>query len=274
LIVEAVGPMVTIQDRGRPGFARYGVPPSGPLDAELHEAAIAAASGVVDDASPASAALEIPLGGARLRAVGAVAWSLDGAPPTWLLDGAHLDVAPSRRAVRYLAVRGGFDVPRVLGARATLPVARLGGLDGRPLRAGDRIEIGDAAEAPRIKRAVPEPDDAPLPILELDDADPALFGAMLSGHFVIDPRSDRIGTRLRAEHPLPTAKPLPFSRPLVPGAIQVPPDGLPIVIGPDGPTTGGYPLVAILGRAARASLARRRPGASVRFEPLSHRQVP
>jgi allophanate hydrolase subunit 2 len=250
LIVERIGPLATIQDGGRRGLAHQGIPASGPLDPEAFALATRAVG--------ATTAIELPLAGARFAVEGEVLASIDGEPPK--LASGVLEVPPCSRAVRYLAVRGDFDVPVVLGARATLPTAGFGGFEGRALRVGDRLPIGAGGAAPRIGRTVPDPDDGPLPVLPTEDALDALFELV----FTVDPRSNRTGTRLAGptiEHRLEDR----LSRPLVPGAIQLPPDGHPIVIGPDGPTTGGYVVVGVLPLGSRARLARLRPGSRLRF---------
>lgn len=250
LIVDRIGPMATIQDRGRRGLAHEGIPPSGPLDPEAFALATRAVG--------ATTAIELPLGSARFAVEGEVLVSIDGEPPKVVRD--VIDVPTCARAVRYLAVRGDFDVPVVLGSRATLPAVGLGGFEGRLLRAGDRLSIGRGGETPRVGRTVPDPDESPLPVLPTEDTLDALFQLV----FTVDPRSNRIGTRL-AGPAVPHSASERLSRPLVPGAIQLPPDGHPIVIGPDGPTTGGYVVVGVLPLGSRARLARLRPGSQLRF---------
>jgi allophanate hydrolase subunit 2 len=250
LIVERIGPLATIQDRGRRGLAHEGIPPSGPLDPEAFALATRAVG--------ATTAIELPLSSARFAIEGEVLVAIDGEPPKVVRD--VLEIPACSRAVRYLAVRGDFEVPVVLGSRATLPTAGLGGLEGRPLRAGDRLPIGAGGETPRVGRVVPDPDDSPLPVLPTEDTVDALFELV----FKVDPRSNRIGTRLAGDAIAHRSEDR-LSRPLVPGAIQLPPDGHPIVIGPDGPTTGGYVVVGVLPLGSRARLARLRPGSELRF---------
>ena len=144
IVVERVGPGVTVQDRGRFGRMHEGVPRGGPLDPSLFERVQRSLGN-----APDAAAVEIPWHGARFCAKGEVVVSVDGELRT-LVDGEALEVTPSRHAVRYLGLRGGVDVPRALGGRGTLLVAALGGLDGRMLRRGDLLRAGDeASEAPR-----------------------------------------------------------------------------------------------------------------------------
>ncbi len=247
LHVVRVGPMVTVQASPRRGHARYGVPASGPLDDEAMRAALAAVG------MPATAGvLELPLNGALLRAGRRLTASIDGEPPFVVESGETFEVPRHTRAVRYLAIDGGLDVPHVLGSRATLVSAGLGGYLGRALRAGDALPLGE----PRGVRG-------PTANLELVDEIP--FDPLLSAiTFEIDPRSDRVGTRLRGAA-LEGGECEPS--PLVPGAVQVPPDGNPIVIGPDGPTTGGYRVIGVLGRAARDRLSRLRPRSRVTLSP-------
>ncbi|MGZ5966723.1 MAG: 5-oxoprolinase subunit C family protein [Polyangiales bacterium] len=250
LIVQRAGPLATIQDRGRRGRAHEGIPPSGPLDPEAFERAVRAVGSDV--------AIELPLASARFAVEGTVLASIDGEPPKPF--DRVLEVPTCARAVRYLAVRGGFDVPIVLGARATLPTAGFGGLAGRALAIGDRIPIGTGGETPRVGRSVPDPDASPLRVLPVEDSASELFTLV----FKVDPRSNRIGTRLSGPS-LPAPRGDRLSRPLVPGAIQLPPDGHPIVIGPDGPTMGGYVVIGVLTLESRARLARLRPGSELRF---------
>lgn len=234
MLVERVGPLVTIQDAGRFGYARYGVPAGGPWDFATWARTVRAVGSDV--------AIEIPLIGARFVIEEDVAISLDGE----LVRGPVVEVAPVERAVRYLAVSGGFDVPFVMGSRCGVLVLR-GEL---PLAHAGGLPVGDAVEADEIT------------FVPTFDAPEGTLRALRETTFTIDPRSDRIGTRLRGAIPAPAPG---LSRPIVPGAIQVPPDGHPIVIGPDGPTTGGYPVVGVLARQSRDLLARLRPGRTVKF---------
>jgi KipI family sensor histidine kinase inhibitor len=260
LVVERVGPLATVQDAGRPGQASAAVPASGPLDREAFARAVAAVGG----RGELDAALELPRLGATFRAIGAVTYSIDGEPARRVRDGERVEVARSAAAVRYLAVAGGLDVPRVLGARATLVLAGLGGLEGRPLVRGDVLAIGEAPSAPTSGFAA----DTALPIggaLELEvhpDAPAQAIAALALASFRVDARSDRVGVRLEGAT-LPGGVALARSRPLVVGAVQLPPDGRPLVIGPDGPTVGGYALLGVLRSSSLARLGRTPPGAGV-----------
>jgi biotin-dependent carboxylase-like uncharacterized protein len=269
LVLVSVPLGATVQDAGRPGWLHLGVPPSGPLDATAHAAANLAVGN-----DPRAAAIEIPLGPFEARASEGVTVSVDGEPAVDVPDGGELMVPPCERAVRYLAARGGFDVPVVLGARATLAVAGLGGVEGRSLRTGDKLGVGTPSIRflPRgntVAPTVSDPDD-PAVLVVVPGPHLARFpsGALeqfLATTWRVSSRSDRVGVRLegsgvprRDDDRAPPA-------PMVRGAVQITTDGTPIVLGPDHPVTGGYPVIAVVGRASQALLARLRAKRQVRF---------
>ena len=261
LEVVSIGPLATVQDRGRFGYAASAVPRSGPLDEDAMHAAIAAVSGSYAD----DAAIELPLLGARFRVRGALVASIDGETARAFHDDELLDVPRSERAVRYLALQGGVDVRRVLGSRATLVTAALGGFEGRALRVGDVVEVGAHRHSTLETKPIPSLSiETQLQAFPHAGADRHALDALSSTTFRVDARSDRVGTRLDCT-PLPSTPALAPSRPLTRGAIQLPPDGRPVVIGPDGPTVGGYRVVAVLTRASCALLARLRPGVPFRI---------
>ncbi|WP_223643184.1 biotin-dependent carboxyltransferase family protein [Corallococcus sp. EGB] len=270
--IVGLGAPATVQDQGRPGVMHHGVPPGGAWVPEL----LSAANRAVGNA-PGAAALEA-FGRLELRARGRhVRVSLDGEAPTLLSDGAILTVpAPSRYAVRYVAVDGALAVPEVLGGQGTLWVARLGGWEGRPLRTGDTLPLGSPtspgtapseADLSRLTQALDPA--APLRVLLGPDAshfNDAAVALLLGGTFTVSPSSDRVGQRLDGPHVPHGDEGTGTSRPMVRGAIQVTLSGTPIVLGPDHPTTGGYPLIAAVIRADWGRLGARRPGAPVRFQ--------
>ena len=256
----------TVQDAGRAGWLHAGVPPSGPLDATAHAAANLAVGNDARDA-----AIEIPLGPLAARAVGEVVVSVDGEPAVELPDGSELIVPVSDRAVRYLAVRGGIDVPIVLGSRATLAVAAFGGLDGRPLKAGDRLAVG-TPKGRSAPVAAPTVSDPPDPAVLLVHPGPHLarfadgaLDLLFRATWLVSPRSDRVGVRLEGASVPRLGDDGAPPTPMVRGAIQITTDGTPIVLGPDHPVTGGYPVIAVVGRASQAVLARLRAKRRVRF---------
>jgi biotin-dependent carboxylase-like uncharacterized protein len=258
--VVAVAGMVTVQDGGRPGHMHEGVPPGGALVPELLARANAGASNRPDEA-----ALEV-LGSVTISVDAPTRVASEQGDARELRPGETWTVACGTARVRYVAIRGGVDVPAVLGGRGTLLVAGLGGHHGRVLRRGD--ELGAGGKPPH-ESVPPAPPDADAPIVVLPGPDLDCFGKdaldrLVASPFVVDARSDRVGVRL-------TGPPLPrvvddrgVSGPMVRGAVQVPPTG-PIVLGPDHPTTGGYPVLVTVVRASLGALCARPVGSPVRF---------
>jgi allophanate hydrolase subunit 2 len=238
-----------------------GVPVGGALVPEL----LARANVAVDNAWDETA-IEV-LGSIAIAATGPLVVGSDAGDTRVLGDGETWSVDCQGARVRYLAVRGGIDVPRVLGGRGTLLSARLGGHEGRPLRRGDVLTAGSA---PPVSTQAPVAPDALAPFRlvpgpDLDRVAPDVLERLVASRFTIDPRSDRVGVRL-AGAPLgrPTAD-AGVSAPMVRGAIQLPPDGVPIVLGPDHPTTGGYPVIGTVVSADQGRLAALGVGARVRL---------
>jgi biotin-dependent carboxylase-like uncharacterized protein len=280
LTVLASGPLTTVQDRGRAGWAAIGVPGSGAAD----RPAAALANRLVGN-DPAAAVLEVTAGGLRVRAGRTVLVAVAGAPapvavdgragplnaPLTLRPGDELSLGlPSVGLRSYVAVRGGIDVPEVLGSRST---DTLSGLGPAPLRAGDLLTVGTlAADEPVVDvAAVRPPSVGPvvrvLPGPRRDWLEPSAWTALVTAEWAVSPDSDRVGLRL-------TGPPLARSREdelpsegLVPGALQVPPDGAPVLFLADHPVTGGYPVPAVVVTADLPAVAQLRPGDVVRFRP-------
>jgi 5-oxoprolinase (ATP-hydrolysing) subunit C len=279
VIVRAAG-LVTVQDRGRRGHMHEALPPGGALVDGLLVAANRAA-GNLDDA----AAIEV-LGLLVVRAEVDVAVATDAGGRV-LRKGEELAVASGNRRVAYLAVHGGVHAPLVLGGRGTMLSAGL----GAPLRAGDtitpqrisreradRMARGTGRErTPRVARGSGQiverhsdelSIDDPRPIRVIAGPDPfplEALAALTSEPYRISPDSDRVGTRLVGPA---IARPAhgEGSRPMVRGAIEVPRDGAPIVLGPEHPTTGGYPIVGVVAASDLDRLFAVRLGGIVRFE--------
>jgi biotin-dependent carboxylase-like uncharacterized protein len=263
--ILAVRGLTTVQDAGRPGRMHEGVPPGGALVPEL-----AARANLAVGNGHGAPLLEV-FGGVTLAPRGrslAVATE-DGAARTLEADEA-LDVpSPRGLRVRYVAVAGGLAVPRVLGGRGTLLVAELGGHQGRALRRGDRIEVGSSALA-RERTSAPLALDTSRAVRVFQGPDIGRFEAgaldtLVSEPFTILPTSDRTGARLAGPVLARLDGDTGRSAPMVRGAIQVPASGAPIVLGPDHPTTGGYPVLAVVARADLGTLFARPVGAAVRF---------
>jgi allophanate hydrolase subunit 2 len=158
-------------------------------------------------------------------------------------------------------------VPEVLGGRGTLPVAGLGGHEGRPLRKGDLLPVGHApgcaGDPPPLPRA-----DTPIRIVpgpDLERFSSKALDVLLGSEFRVSPRSDRVGTRLTGPPLERMGDDAGASAPMVRGAIQVPASGEPIVLGPDHPTMGGYPVLATVLSGDVGPLMMRAPGRAVLF---------
>jgi biotin-dependent carboxylase-like uncharacterized protein len=280
LTVLAPGPRATVQDRGRPGWAAIGVPRAGAADLAAHDLA----NRLVGN-RPEAATVEATAGGLRVRAERALLLAVTGAPvpidvagrpgpvnaPFTLAAGAVLTVGLPARGLRsYLAVRGGVDVPPVLGSRST---DSLSGLGPAPLAAGDRLAAGSlAGEEPVVDVAAvaPLPERPVLRVLPGPRREwlvPVAWTALTTEEWQVSADSDRIGLRLtgpRLERA--RADELP-SEGLVAGAIQVPPDGGPVLFLADHPVTGGYPVLAVVVTADLGLAAQLRPGDSLRMRP-------
>lgn len=248
-IVQALG-LVTVQDLGRRGQMHAAVPPGGALVPELLVAANGAA-GNPDDAL----ALEI-LGKVVVRSdVDVVIATPHGA--TLLVAGKELTFMSGGRRCTYLAMRGG-----IRGSRGTLLCAEL----GSPLRTGDRVELSNAENVTRAIETFEERDT--IRVIagpDLDAFGEDVLQRLVAAPYRVLPTSDRVGTRLHGEA-LPRAPGYrERSRPMVIGALEVPGDGQPIVLGPEHPTTGGYPIVAVIANAELGRFFAIRLGGNVRF---------
>jgi len=290
LLVREPGLVATVQDGGRFGYRRIGVPWSGPMDPRHH----ATANGRAGN-PPAAAALEMTWPAPVLEAAADLLCGLSG--PGWeaVVDGRPVDAAAPlalrrgavlefRRTGRamwaYLAVGGGIDVPEVLGSRSTYLRGGFGGIEGRALRAGDVVGRGEVAQRPvslSLSAAVTDPPPAaaadPLVIRMVPGPHEAHFDEeglrrVFTDTYTVTPQIDRSGYRL-AGPPVPGARAAEIlPQGTLPGAVQVPPDGQPIVLMADGPTTGGYPQVGTVVAADLPHLAQAGPGTRVRFRPV------
>jgi len=280
------GAQTTVQDRGRPGQLRYGIPPSGPMDVR----SFLFANRLVGNPDTA-AALECTVLGPRFEARADCAVAVTGAAMPVTLNGAeaprwttiHLragDVVrlgPSARGVRaYVAFSGGVDVPLVLGSRSTYLRGRLGGLDGRALRKDDELRLFPAA-LPAIRR-VPEtavadlgaPDGLRVVLgPQAERFTPDGIAAFLGGEYEMLPQSDRMGARLRGPRIAHTRGHDIISDGIALGSVQVPGDGQPIVLLVDRQSTGGYTKVATVCSVDVGRLGQVKPGQPVRFRAVS-----
>jgi biotin-dependent carboxylase-like uncharacterized protein len=275
-----------VMDQGRAGFAPLGVPVGGAAD----RYALAHANRLVGNPVDA-AGLEITLHGPVLAFPHGATVALSGAPfalrrssgkaarhaqALQLEPGEELGIgAPTSGCRCWLAVRGGIDVAQVLGSRSTFLPSRFGGFAGRALRASDTLALGSHRQAfdPPALADLPVTDAAtPLRVIAgpqaaaFNDAGLTLF---FTARYRVNAASDRRGLRLSGAA-VAFAGPLDStSQAVLPGAIQIPPDGQPIILGWDGPVTGGYPVIAGLISADLPRLAQLKPGDSVHFATVS-----
>ncbi len=267
-VTRAIGPSLVV-DLGRPGRMHEGIPPGGPL---IPEAFVLANLALGNAAS--AAGLEVH-GVLELRARTAVRIADGEGVVRALAAGETHAISPGGKArATYLAVEDGLEVPHVLGGAGTLLVAGLGGLEGRVLRRGDTLAVAHARTAgaragpPGWCRPAPaaERARAPVHLLPGPDGDDDTLAALARGRYRVAFASDRSGTRLDGDSP-PAREDLArrASTPMVQGAIERTPAGL-VVLGPDHPTTGGYPVIAVVSAASRGALFARPLGAEVTFE--------
>lgn len=274
-MIEVVEPglLTSVQDfLGRRGWRHLGVPVGGAADAWSARLANRLV-GNSDDA----ALVEMTMHGPTLRftapavvaMTGRLTASVDGMPlpadtARRVRAGALLRVGTGAGVRGYLAVGGGIAVAPVLGSRSTDLRGGFGGHDGRALRAGDRLRVGDGP-ARMARWTGRHRAEGPLRIVPGPEPD-GLRAALEQGAHVVSPEADRAGVRLvgtlagGAETP---------SMGLPPGAIQVPPDGRPIIMLADRPVTGGYRVPAVVIAADVGRVAQLRPGDAVRFVSVS-----
>ncbi len=288
LEIVAPGPRAHVQDAGRLGLRGAGVPPCGAADGPLWRLG----NGVAG-APEGAAAVEFALRGPTVRAVGGpVRVALAGAAgrlgergalpalrSATLAEGETLTVgAVEGGAVGYLCVGGGLDLPPVLGARATDLRAGFGGVAGRALAAGDRLPVGGPPPAgPERAGALPQATAGPLRVVmgpQTAHFTEAALAAFLDAEWRVSDQVDRMGARLlgpRLVHSDLGADMV--SEGMLRGAIQVPGDGAPIILGVDAHTIGGYPKIAVVISADLPRVGQLLPGAAVRFAAVTVEQA-
>lgn len=282
LEIASPGLLTTVQDRGRYGFQRYGVPVSGAMD----EFALRAANLLVGN-DQGAACLEMTVLGptarflrdARIAVTGGdLTANLNGAPlPRWqavdVAGGSELGFSNMRDGMRaYLAIAGGIDVPVVMGSRSTYLPSGIGGFEGRALAGGDVVSAFPAdpdAPAGRLPRGYEPPSYGPhheIRVVMGPQAD--AFGqeavdVLLGSTFTISLDSDRMGYRLEGAEVRHATGPDIVSDGNAPGAIQVPGSGVPTVLLADRGTTGGYTKIATAISADLGKLAQAVPAQTV-----------
>ena len=286
LEIIQTGPLALVEDLGRAGLAHLGVTRSGAADRRAHTLANRLVANPGEHAT-----VEVMFGGfsARVRGgdVAIAVTGADGNPSVngvpfgtnsihYAHDGEVITLGAPHTGVRsYLAVRGGIAVDPVLGSRSYDAMSAIG---PRPLQPGDLLPIGEhSAEYPELDQAPVASIQSSLAELHVapgprDDwfVDP---DALVHTEWVTSDRSDRVGMRLdgRPLRPRWPDRQLP-SEGATRGAIQVPPNGLPVILGPDHPVTGGYPVIGVVADRDIDRVAQLRPGQRVRFHWLRPRR--
>lgn len=285
------GLLTTVQDRGRYGYQQYGVPVSGAID----DYAFTVANLLVGN-NERTACLEISLLGPCLRAVGDTVIAITGADLSPTVNDRPLSMweavevysgdiisfgEPIRGCRSYLAIAGGIDVPEVMGSRSTYFRSRLGGLDGRPIRSGDSLHAGEA-HAPIFTTKLPQ---EYIPEYMTGNTLRVILGpqhdcfsekgihTFLNSEYIVTAQADRMGCRLEGppiEHE-DGADIVSDGIPL--GAVQVPADGLPIVLLADRQTTGGYTKIATVSTVDLPKIAQAQLGEKVRFSEITESQA-
>jgi biotin-dependent carboxylase-like uncharacterized protein len=289
--ILSTGALATVQDLGRKGALKWGVGVSGAMD----DLALSSGNILLDNAEDA-AAVEIQIFPFQIRFLEDTAFAVTGADcgakldetmllPWWVHTaraGQVLHLGLPRRDVwaasrAYLCLAGGVEVPAVLGSRSTQLRGAFGGLDGRALRPGDRITAGNARQATTTGFGLCPPalamplvaDGLPalrvLPAAEYDAYAPAVRDAFWGEPWRITPQSDRYGFRLEGTPLIPSAPIELRSHGIVPGVIQVPPGGQPIVQMRDAQPSGGYPKIGAVIEADLWRLGQAPIGSRIRF---------
>jgi biotin-dependent carboxylase-like uncharacterized protein len=278
--ILATGPLALIQDLGRPGLAALGISRSGAAD----RGALRLANRLLAN-DEGAAAIEVLLGGLAMRPITDLLVAVTGADVPITIEGRTaphhsvlhvragevLTIGTATRGLRaYVAVRGGLAVPPVLGSRSR---DTLSGIGPAPLQAGQTLPIGHPPSVYPVVAAVSvrhsKGCEAVLPVSPGPRMDwISDVQELVGAKWHVSHRSDRIGVRLEGpqlRRPRGLAGQELPSEGLVRGAVQLPPGGGPVVFGPDHPTTGGYPVVVVLGSTAADRAAQLRPGDVVRF---------
>lgn len=281
ITITRAGPLLTVQDAGRFGMLAHGISASGPMDRSGFEAA-----GALLERTGA-AGLEFTAAGLAFRAEGPLRVGCAGAEFTVVVNGNRRDW-PARLGLDagdaveitpgasgnygYLRFDRELAITPVLGSRATNLAVGLGGYKGRALRAGDRLEL--AALGQPATPATVAASTGPIRVLwglHADQFDTAVRPALARATFTISPNLDRMGVRLldpeqvfRAQRRLTLV-----SDAIVPGDIQILGDGTPTVLMRDHQPTGGYPRIATIVTADLDAFAQLRPGAEVKFRPVT-----
>ncbi len=294
--VLSLGLLTTVQDLGRHGYQRYGVPVCGPVD----EFALRAANALAGN-PPGAAGLELTVSGpvlrfhadmllaltggdlaCRLHSVDLGAWDVPLWTALFLRAGSVLECRGRRSGCRaYLALAGGIVTPPVLASQATCLSGGFGGCDGRALAAGDWLATwppapgrsqlaGRVVPAERRRAYMENPSVRVIPGPQAGYFGDDALQVLLTQPYQVSPTSDRTGLRLAGPRLARAGNGEMISGGMALGAVQVPAGGQPIVLLADRQTVGGYPVIATVIRADLPLLAQCLPGAgSVRFQAVT-----
>ncbi|MDI6868170.1 MAG: biotin-dependent carboxyltransferase family protein [Coprothermobacterota bacterium] len=275
------GAMTLVQDLGRPGYLKYGLPPSGCAD----EISFRAGNALVGNQA-GCAGLEMTVQGGKFQLLADTLLAITGADmkpringhpcPMWqsflTRAGDILEFSFARSGCRsYLSVSGGIEVSFIMGSRATYLTASIGGLEGRPLQPGDILcrESGGEEEGkcfpPRFIPEFKETQELRVVLGPQDDHfTESGLKTFLSEEYTVTPQSNRMGYRLQGP-PIETVKKGFISDAIALGAVQVSGEGQPIVLLWDRQTTGGYPKIGVVVKPDIWKLAQAKPGDKLRF---------
>lgn len=292
LLVRRPGLQSSIQDLGRPGYGRYGVPLSGAMDARSFRLG----NRLLDNPEGA-AALELTLVGPELEVLADGVFAYTGADLHLTVEGRSVSPGCTFRgregnvlrfgatvegARAYLCLAGGLDVPVVLGSRATAVTARLGGVEGRPILGGDVLSALSSAHAlgqlvgRRLRTEFLEEyaRDTVLRVVEGPQAQAMkkALESLVATPWQVSASLNRLGVRLQGPA-LPACVPGFATEGVSLGAVQIPPNGAPILLLADRQTTGGYPKPAVIATVDLPLAGQLRPGDTVRFALITQEQA-
>jgi antagonist of KipI len=278
LSIVRPGLFTTVQDLGRWGFQSRGVPISGAMDQYSHRRA----NRLVGNRNEEST-LEVTLAGPEILfekdaicAVTGASFCITAGDAAVEMNamievkaGSVVKFGKRQRGARaYLAVGGGIDVPRVLGSRSTHVLTRMGGLEGRALRAGDRLKRGSDPIFTKSEKMGSDPLFLPEggARLRVIPGERRLLERLTSQRFLVSPQSNRMGYRLEGSPVISMPDAGLISKAVVTGAIQVPPAGQPILLMADHATTGGYAIAGTVITADLPLAGQLAPGDWIEFE--------
>lgn len=294
IIVIKGGWLTTVQDLGRYGYQQYGVPVAGAMDSF----SAMVANRLVGNPDRA-AVLELTLKGPELQFERDTVIAITGADlsptingssvPLWqtilMPHGGRLSFGKQRIGTRaYLAIAGGIDVPLVLGSRSTHCTSETGGLGGLPLKQGDSLCAGEPVKSIKRLTGTRLPDHllprygrtATLRIVpgpQQNFFSEGSLATLTEAAYTVTPQSDRMGYRLAGLKVVHKGSMQFISDCTAMGALQIPPDGQPILLMADRQTTGGYPKIAVVISADLSLAAQLAPGDSVTFAPCTIAQA-